>query len=141
VGLKPAPDTVASAVRTAAKSNQGGIETGSTGAGKPAPTWAKSNQGGIETLRDADNLLRHLGQNRTKVGLKLDNYRDCHGCVLRQNRTKVGLKPGSCVAPSGSRGRQNRTKVGLKLHLGAEEQHYNVRVAKSNQGGIETGHV
>ena len=57
----------------AAKSNQGGIETGEFSPNADVFLQAKSNQGGIETLKmDIITPPARARQNRTKVGLKQD---------------------------------------------------------------------
>ena len=55
-----------------------------------------------------------VGQNRTKVGLKLASRRALRGPQVWQNRTKVGLKLVGKEHLDKCRTRQNRTKVGLK---------------------------
>ena len=57
-----------------------------------------------------------------------------------QNRTKVGLKLGIRGSLACDDSRQNRTKVGLKRVVFGKRQRQ-PRLAKSNQGGIETWHI
>ena len=71
VGLKQFFTVCCVCSSSTAKSNQGGIETGSRSPQVRLPNPAKSNQGGIETLRcSGKHPPRRQRQNRTKVGLK-----------------------------------------------------------------------
>jgi len=99
---------------------------------------AKSNQGGIETGSVMVRNEPKLRQNRTKVGLKHCAARYTLELDDGQNRTKVGLKLRRGAADSRASAQwQNRTKVGLKLNT-SRNRCITTSWAKSNQGGIET---
>jgi len=122
-----------------AKSNQGGIETCIKSALRKVHIRAKSNQGGIETSSRLPGTDLQLGQNRTKVGLKLWAIFSLRG-ILCAKSNQGGIETAGAwnFAQAALLAKSNQGGIETR-----ELEHLanSCARAKSNQGGIETGQL